>query len=107
MLLLRWQIYRQEAKLHPDDMSDFLPLARAILARWTKIEDEHGKDCLLVDQHETINWSPTNFGTFLGPTNPKALENSWKLRMLKGQEWWEREHQLETLAATVQSESFR
>lgn len=105
LLLLRWQIYREETKLHPYDMSELLPLARAIVSRWSKIEDEYGKDCLLVDRHETFDFNPATFGIFLGPTNPKTLENSWKLRMLKGEEWWEREHQLETLAGMVQSET--
>ncbi len=107
LLLLRWQVFRQESKLHPDDMSAILPLARAILSRWTRIEDEHGKDCLLVDRHETVSFNPGTFGVFLGPTDPKILENSWKLRQLMGEEWWEREHQLETLAATVEYESLR
>jgi hypothetical protein len=104
LLLLRWQIFRQETKLHPEDMSSRLPLGRSILRRWTRLEGEHGKDCLIVDQHQAFSFNPGILGVFLGPTNPTILENSWKLRQLMGEVWWQREHQLEALAATIEAE---
>lgn len=102
--VLRWRIAREETLQSAED-HELLPLAKQIEARWTVIEMEYGQGALLVEEDEIAQMLALPGGRF--QKEPHLLENARRLRELKGQGWWTREHQLGSLAEELRSRNLQ
>lgn len=106
LLALRWHISKAESNQSSKLRPALYEAAKAIERRWTSLEEEHGEGALLVEE----SWIIQQCISDKNPAsrhfqNPDLIDNARKLRMTKGQEWWDREHCLDVLAEVAQSDS--
>ncbi len=100
--VIQWRLSRQKVREASSGSDPFLSIAEKIVRRWAAIEADHGEGALLVEENKISQMLAAPGGRFA--REPQLLENARALRALKGQEWWLREHQLDSLLELVQGQ---
>jgi hypothetical protein len=106
LLALRWHISKAESNGSSKHCPILYDAAKTIEGRWTRLEEEHGEGALLVEESQTIQLCLSDKTPASRHFNkPHLIENSKRLREIKGQEWWNCEHHFELLAAKLQTDN--
>ncbi|AUW43878.1 hypothetical protein [Rhizobium leguminosarum] len=99
--LIRWRISIEKNREKGISLGHLLSLAEKIESRWIAIKAQYGEGALLVEENNVSQMLTAPGGRFA--TEPHLLENARVLRDLKGQEWWSREHRLDSLLELVRA----